>query len=151
MRSLVETDTLFPVPPPLNLPALVLRKLWQKLWQLVCCSCCDDGFDSLEEDTSAVRGSALKAELLQATERYTVRMREEDVLCHGDVEIVARCPRGLAVAGPASIVHKLQASSSLVSAETAELQRSWLALCGLSASVLRLSLGLLGIRTLERL
>ena len=59
VRSLVETDTLFPVPPPLNLPALVLRKLWQKLWQLVCCSCCDDGFGSLEEDTSAVRGSAL--------------------------------------------------------------------------------------------
>ena len=28
VRSLVETDTLFPVPPPLNLPALVLRKLW---------------------------------------------------------------------------------------------------------------------------
>ena len=42
-------------------------------------------------------------------------------------------------------------SCPVVSAETAELQRSRLALCGLSASVLRLSLGLLGIRTLERL
>ena len=40
---------------------------------------------------------------------------------------------------------------SVLQAETPELQRSRLALCSLSASVLRLSLGLLGIGTLERL
>ena len=39
----------------------------------------------------------------------------------------------------------------VLAAETAELQRSRLALCSLTASVLRLSLGLLGIDTLERL
>jgi len=42
-------------------------------------------------------------------------------------------------------------SCSVMQAESKELQRSRLALCGLSASVLRLSLGLLGIDTLERL
>jgi arginyl-tRNA synthetase len=36
-------------------------------------------------------------------------------------------------------------------AESAQLQRSRLALCGLSASVLKTTLGLLGIDTLERL
>ena len=39
----------------------------------------------------------------------------------------------------------------VMKAETEELQRSRLALCSLTASVLRLSLGLLGIDTLERL
>lgn len=42
-------------------------------------------------------------------------------------------------------------SCPVMQAETTELQRSRLALCNLSASVLRLSLGLLGINTLERL
>merc|ERR1711988_1118864 len=40
-------------------------------------------------------------------------------------------------------------SCPVLAAETAELQRSRLALCSLTASVLRLSLGLLGIDTLE--
>ena len=42
-------------------------------------------------------------------------------------------------------------SCPVLTAETAERQKSRLALCSLSASVLRLSLGLLGIDTLERL
>ena len=42
-------------------------------------------------------------------------------------------------------------SCSVMNAETPEIQKSRLALCSLSASVLRLSLGLLGIDTLERL
>ena len=42
-------------------------------------------------------------------------------------------------------------SCPVLAAESPELQRSRLALCGTSASVLRLSLGLLGIDTLERL
>jgi len=42
-------------------------------------------------------------------------------------------------------------SCPVLSVESAELQRSRLALCSLSASVLRLSLGLLGIESLERL
>jgi len=42
-------------------------------------------------------------------------------------------------------------SCPVMKAETAELRTSRLALCALSASVLRLSLGLLGIETLERL
>jgi arginyl-tRNA synthetase len=42
-------------------------------------------------------------------------------------------------------------SCPVLNAETSELQRSRLALCELSASVLRLSLGLLGIEPLERL
>jgi len=42
-------------------------------------------------------------------------------------------------------------SCPVLNAESAELQRSRLALCGATASVLRLSLGLLGIEPLERL
>jgi arginyl-tRNA synthetase len=42
-------------------------------------------------------------------------------------------------------------SCPVMQAESAQLQRSRLALCGLSASVLKTSLGLLGIDTLERL
>jgi len=42
-------------------------------------------------------------------------------------------------------------SCSVLNADTAELQRSRLALCSVTASVLRLTLGLLGIETLERL
>ena len=42
-------------------------------------------------------------------------------------------------------------SCSVMNAETPEIQKSRLALCSLSASVLRLSLGLVGIDTLERL
>ena len=39
----------------------------------------------------------------------------------------------------------------VLAAETPELQKSRLALCGLTASVLKLNLDLLGIETLERL
>ena len=42
-------------------------------------------------------------------------------------------------------------SCPVLAAETTERQRSRLALCSLTASTLRLSLGLLGIDTLERL
>ena len=42
-------------------------------------------------------------------------------------------------------------SCPVMQAESAQLQRSRLALCGLSASVLKTTLGLLGIDTLERL
>lgn len=42
-------------------------------------------------------------------------------------------------------------SCSVLNAETAELQRSRLALCEVTASVLRLGLDLLGIEALERL
>lgn len=101
-------------------------------------------------DVSAIRADelVLEADAELALARYllqlgdVVREVEADLLPSRLCEYIFEL---------SSKFNQFYESCPVLAAESTEIRRSRLALCSLSASVLRLSLGLLGIETLERL
>ncbi len=105
----------------------------------------------LDLDLGAITSSAQlrlhePAEL--ALGRHLLRMAEVVVEVERDLLPSKLCEYIFELSGK---FNQFYESCPVLTAESAEVQTSRLALCALSASVLRLSLGLLGIQSLERL